>query len=276
MKVKTKKTYGAWWGLIFGIIVFSFCIWGVNFSLSGEDRILKLLIELPIYLFLGIFILLLIGAFNTYYEMNDSEFRIVWGFYKVSIPWENVTGVVNVQGASNLFSIFGASWPGYIVGLYSAKGLGTVKMYGTNPNKGFIYLKTDKGFFGLTPEDTSLHEKIAAKSGVEVEVVDMDKVPLEIKGKSLMKDPFYRLMFILNIIFILAFALYLTIFFPGSGAPKFIILLLVLAVGLFFFNISNAARLFQFSDSGGYILLALGIAITGTFFILSLSEISLK
>ena len=275
MKVKTKKTNGAWLGLIFGLLTFAFCIWGVNYALADGDRILKLLIEIPIYLFLGIFVLLLIGAFNTYYIIDDTGIKIKWGFHTVNIAWESVQGVVDVQGASNLFSIFGVSWPGYIVGLYSAKGLGTVKMYGTNTAEGFVYLKTDKGYFGLTPEDANLHQLIAEKSGTEAEKTDMNKIPEEVKGKSLMEDSFYKLLFILNIIFILAFALYLAIFFPGSGAPRFIILLLVLAVGLFFFNISNAARLFQFSDSGGYILLTLGIAVTGTFFILSLSEISL-
>lgn len=275
MKVKPKKTYGAWLGLLFGLITFAFCIWGVNYALADGDKVLKLLIEIPIYLFLGLFVLLLIGAFNNYYIISDEEIKIKWGFRTINIPWENVRGVVNVTGTSNLFSIFGVSWPGFIVGLYSVKGLGTAKMFGTDTSKGFVYLKTDKGYFGITPEDVNLYKLIAEKSACEIEYVDMNKLSEEIKGKNLMEDGFYKLLFTLNIAFILGFALYLALFFPGSGAPNFIVLLLVLAVGLFFFNISNAARLFQFSDSGGYILLVLGIAITGTFLILSFSEISL-
>ncbi|HOQ10579.1 MAG TPA: hypothetical protein PLG09_10695, partial [Syntrophomonadaceae bacterium] len=85
----------------------------------------------------------------------------------------------------------------------------------------------------------------------------------------------YRLLFILNIVFLLAFAVYLAVFFPGSGAPPIVVLLLVLAIALFFFNISNAGRLYQFSEMGGYILLIIGLAVTGIFIILSLSEISL-
>lgn len=274
MKVKTKKTYGALWGLLFGLIIFSFCIWGVNFALADGDIVLKVMIEIPIYLFLGLFILILIGAFNNHYIIDDEDIKIKWGFSTITIPWENVKGVVNVVGSSNIYSILGVSWPGFIFGLYTVKGLGTAKMFGTDTSDGFVYLKTDKGYFGITPEDKEICNLIAEKSSSEVEIVDMDELSEEVKGKSLMEDNFYKLLFNLNIIFILGFAMYLSIFFPGSGAPNFIILLLVLAIGLFFFNISNAARLFQFSDTGGYVLLLLGIAITGIFWILSFSEIT--
>jgi hypothetical protein len=69
------------------------------------------------------------------------------------------------------------------------------------------------------------------------------------------------------------FAVYLAIFFPGSDAPKFVILLLVLALVLFIFNASNAKRLYQFSTQGAYITLLIGLAVTGTFIILSLSQV---
>ncbi len=275
MKIKTKKTYGAWFGLILGLIVFSFCIWGVNFALADGDKVLKLIIEIPIYFFLVLFIIILIGAFNMHYFYDETGFRIHWGFYSVFIPWEKVKAVTKIEGASNIFPILGVSWPGLIVGLYQVKGLGTAKIFGTDTSEGFIYLKSDVGYFALTPEDDSLYELIAEKSNTEVEVFDMDDLSVEEKGKGLMEDRFYSLLFKLNIIFLAIFALYTAIFFPGSGAPNFIILLLVLAVGIFFFNISNAARLYQFSDTGGCVLLVLGLAVTGIFIILSLSEITL-
>jgi hypothetical protein len=74
---------------------------------------------------------------------------------------------------------------------------------------------------------------------------------------------------------LLAYSLYLALVFPGSGAPRFIVLLLVLALALFFFNIGNAERLYQFSTTGGYVLLSIGILVTGIFFILTLGELSL-
>ncbi|NLJ73076.1 MAG: hypothetical protein GX333_08705 [Syntrophomonadaceae bacterium] len=274
MKIKTKKSYGAWLGLFLGTIIFGFCIWGVNFALADGDKTLKVMIEVLIYLFLGIFLIIIIGAFNTYYILNDSEIKIKWGFRKTIIPLENIHGIMEVKGKSNYFSIFGVSWPGYIAGLYNIKGLGTAKIYGTDISEGFLYLKTSSGYYGLTPINNNLSQDIATKINQDIEYLDMDELPLEKKGKGLMEDRFYKLMFYMNIFFLLAFALYLAIFFPGSGAPNAVILLLVLAIGLFFFNISNAARLYQFSDTGGFILLVLGVAITGIFIILSLFEIT--
>ncbi|HZK44228.1 MAG TPA: PH domain-containing protein [Syntrophomonadaceae bacterium] len=275
MKYKTKKTFGAWWGFFLGLIIFTFCIWGVNYSLGPDDKTLKTMIEVLIYLFLGVYLIVLAGAFNTYYILDELGIKIRWGFHSVVIPWENIQGVVDVHGEGNFFSIFGVSWPGHIAGLYLIKGLGTAKIYGTDTTSGFTYIKTSSGYYGLTPEDTNLINLISEKSNNDIEIVDIDKIPKEEKGKNIKKDSFYRLLLTLNIIFIAVFALYLAIFFPGSGAPKFIILLLVLAIGLFFFNITNAARIFQFNEQGGYFLLVLSIAVTGIFLILSLSEVSL-
>lgn len=275
MKFKTKKSYGAWFGLLLGLVVFGFCIWGVNFSLADGDKTLKIMIEVLIYLFLGIYLIIIIGAFNTYYIVDDAGIKIKWGLRSTTIPWEDMQGIVKVKGQSNYFSIFGVSWPGYIAGLYNIKGLGTAKIYGSDISEGFLYLKTSMGYYGLTPRDNTLYEHIATQINSDIEHVDMDELPEEEKGKGLMEDRFYRLMFYMNIIFLVGFALYLAIFFPGSGAPNVVILLLVLAIGLFFFNVSNAARLYQFNETGGFILLVLGVAITGIFIILSLSEISL-
>jgi hypothetical protein len=103
----------------------------------------------------------------------------------------------------------------------------------------------------------------------------MDEMPVEQKGKRMQDDRFYKLYYRLNIFFLAAFALYVAIFCPGSEASPFIILLLLLAIALFFFNMSNAARLYQFSQQGGYITLLISLFVTGVFLILAISEISL-
>jgi len=275
MEYYPKKSYGTLLGLVMGILIFGFCLWGIGYSLGDADRTLKMMLYIPAYFFLGIYLIVLSGSFNLSYRVNEEKLIVKWGFISLHIPWEDIDHVIQVKGKSNLFSILGMSWPGYIVGLYTAKGLGPVRMYATQPQEGFIYLKTHKGFFGLTPEDSKMIDVIASKAGKTIEIVDMGEIPDEIKGRSMHEDRFYRLLLILNILFIVMFSLYLGIFFPGSGAPRFIILLLVLAIALFFFNIGNAGRLFQFSSQGGYILLVIGIAVTGIFLILSLSEISL-
>lgn len=276
MKYKIAKKNGIWLGSIIGLSIIIFCIWGINFSLTAKDATLKTLLLIPAFVFLGVFIVAVFSGFTMQYHIDNEGIKIRWGLRQKYITWEDINEVIKVKGKTNLFSIFGISWPGYTVGLYNIRGLGPVRMYATDTQKGFLYLKTAKGFYGLTPENIEeTAQFIAEKSGKEIQYVDMDIMPEETKGKVLADDNSYRLLYILNIILLLAFALYLAIFFPGSGASRFIILLLVLAIGLFFFNTSNAARLFQFSPNGGYALLMLGLIVTGTFFILSLVEISL-
>lgn len=275
MQFKAVKSYGAWLGLIGGIVIFGLTIWGINYSLGPDDKVLKVLLYLPTYFFLVIYIYLVLGAFNMNYSVTEEGLRIRWGVQKKLIPWDAVDEIIQVKGQANIYPFLGSSWPGYMIGLYSVKGLGPVRMYATHPEQGFLYIKTQKGFFGLTPEGSGLAEIIAEKSGQSIKDFDMDELSVEEKGYSMQKDRFFRLYYRLNIIFLLAFGAYIGIFYPGSGAPRFIILLLVLAMALFFFNIANASRLFQFSQQGGYVTLLIGLAVTGIFFILSLSEISL-
>lgn len=276
MEYRARKSRAAWSGLFWGIIIFGFLLWGIGYSLGPEDKTLKIMLYIPIYIVLAGFVYMLVGAFNLGYEINEKQLVINWGLNSSRIPWESITEIKEIKGESNMYSILGASWPGYIAGLYQVKGVGPVRMYGTKHKEGFVYIKSDRGFFGLTPEDPEMLREIAHRSGREIEIVDMGKMPEEVIGVPSGKDRFYKLLLRLNILFLAVYAIYLALCFPGSGAEKFIILLLVLAVALFFFNLGNANRLYQFSPSGGYFLLVLGIGVTGIFLILSLSSITLK
>lgn len=277
MKIELQKTNKVWVAVLQGLIVFTFCLWGIEYSV-GEHTVFKYMLLVPAYLFLAAFIYILIGMCNMSYRLTERGFVITWGVQNIQVPWEEVNHIIHVQGESNLFPIIGANWPGYKVGLFNARGLGPVRMYATCPEKGFIYLKTSKGFFGLTPQNDKIDDMIvelSSRTGKEIEVINMEKIPIEIKGENAKQDRFYSMLMYINIVFLLIFAIYLGIFFPGSGAPRILVLLLVLAVSIFFFNTGNANRLYQFSSTGGYVMLALGILVTGIFLILSLGEISL-
>jgi len=280
MFFKLQKTSGILFALIMGIIIFGFIFWGINYSL-GEPKFatLRLMLVIPAYLFLAVYAYLFLSSLNMAYKAEDDGLHIRWGIRKIKIPWNEVEHVIHVKGKSNLYSVFGTSWPGHMIGLHIVKGLGSVRMYATHPLKGFVYLKSSSGFYGLTPTEKDLPamlDTLSQKTGHTVKVVDMDLMDPEIKGECMSDDPFYKILFWLNIVFLAIFAGYLGMFYPGSGVPHFVILLLVLAVALFFFSMSNAGRLYQFSANGGYILLVIGIAVTGIFMILALSEISLK
>jgi len=265
--------------MLMGLVVFGFSFWGIDFSLGPEDATLKLLLYIPAYLFLFIYTVLLLSAFNLSYRIENDGLVINRGLRRIHIAWQEIESITKVEGQSNLYSVFGMSWPGYMIGLYAAKGLGSARMYATDPENGFIYIKSTQGFYGITPAEKELENLLAVmadKTHKPVEKVNMDAMDPEIKGENIQDDNFYRILFRLNIIFLVGFAAYLALCFPGSGAPNFTILLLVLAVALFFFNIGNAGRLFQFSSVGGYVLQVISLAVTGLFIILALSQITLR
>mgnify|MGYP002408633300 CR=1 FL=1 len=276
MKYSPIKSNGVLVGLLLGAAIFGFVIWGISYSLGPDDRALKMALNIPAYAFLFVFIYLLYGALTLGYETDEKGLTINWGVRTIKIKWEQITERIEVKGSSNLYSILGVSWPGYMIGLYSAKGIGTARMYATKPQDGFIYLKTESGFFGITPENPELKKILAEKAQKNLEIIDMDRMDPDLKGKSMQEDRFYSILYKLNLVLLVLFGVYLLAFYPGSGAPRFTVLLLVLAVALFFFSIGNASRLYNFSEQGGYILMLVGLAVTGIFLILALSEISLK
>lgn len=279
MEYRAKPGLGVWLTILLALFVFTLALWGINYSLSSEEKVLKIMLLAPTYLFIAAFAYLAIGAFNVSYRVSEKGLQIQWGVSVKTVPWKEVTHVIQIVGKSNLCSIIGADWPGYKVGLYLAKGIGPIRMYATHPEEGFIYIKSNVGFFGITPpaemRDDML-QYIAENAQKDIEIVDMDELSEETKGQSVRDDYTYRLLKNINLWMLIMYGLYLLIFFPGSGAPKLVILLLVLAVAVFFFNISNAARIYQFSSGGGYAILALGVLVNGIFFIVSFGEISLR
>lgn len=276
MVYKTQKSYGAVIGLVAGLFGFAFIFWGINYSLGPEDLALKMALLLPSIIFAVAFCFLTFGAFNLKYIIEDDRLHMVWGIMHKSVPWSEFKELFVIKGEANLFPFLSVSWPGYIAGLYTMKGFGPVRMFGSTWEDGFVYLKTGLGFFGLTPENDAFIKAIAEKTGLAIEEIDMDQVPKAVKGTSLKEDNVFSLYYKLNMVALAIFVLYVAVFFPGSGAPPLIILLLIIAIALFFFNVSNAGRLVQYSPVGGYITLLIGVAVTGAFLIMSFATIHLN
>ncbi|QGT99324.1 hypothetical protein SYNTR_0731 [Candidatus Syntrophocurvum alkaliphilum] len=276
MTYNAKKSNGPLLGLITGFIVFSFIIWGINFSLDDTATMLKILLYIPAFLFMGMFIFIIISAFSLKYQLTNESLIINIGIKKIELKFEDINEIVHIKGKSNLFSIMGVSWTGVIIGIYIIKGIGSAKMFGTNYEEEIIYLKTNAGLYGITPEDFDLVNKLAEKTSRTIQIINMDDIPIEEKGKSINEDSFYKILYNVNLAFLITFASYLAVFFPLTpDAPNIIILLLVLAIALFFFNIGNAGRLYQFSQQGSYFMLIISIVVTGIFLILSFAELTL-
>lgn len=279
MELKPRNSLGSWYGLIVGVIIFGVCLWGIDFSLSEEkDLVLKLMLLIPAYLFLIIYVLFLLAAFTLKYAANDKGLYIKAGIRQLFIPYKDINEIINVTGSTNIFSIIGANWPGFKIGLFNVRGIGPMRLYSTKLDNGFLYIKSNQGLIGITPRDDKYQDLLKVlqeKTGIEPTTFDLNQVPEEEKGKNVREDNFYNLLLKINLFIMLAYGVYLAAFFPGSSAPRFLMLLPVLAIALLVFNIGNAQRLYQFSSGGGYALLALSILVTGIFFILSLGEISL-
>ncbi len=278
MEYKPRKSCGAWYGLIVGITVFGICLWGIAFSLGEEDRVLKLMLLVPAYLFMVYYAGFLFAAFTLKYQTTENGLVIKAGLRRFTIPYEGINELINIEGKINSFSVIGANWPGFKVGLFTLRGIGPIRLYITKADEKLLYIKSSQGFIGITPADDvydDLLETLESRSGKKSTIFNTENIPDTEKGENAREDHFYKLLLRINLVMLLTYGLYLAIFFPGSGAPNFIILLLVLALALFFFNIGNAERLYQFSSTGGYVLLAVGILVTGIFFILTLGELSL-
>ncbi len=276
MVFKPQKSYGPWIGLLAGIIIFGFVFWGINYSLGPEDQILKILLLLPAVVFAFVGAYLVFGAFNTRYVIEDERLHLHWGIFHKTVAWSEFSEVIQIKGEATLFPFLSASWPGYIAGLYTMQGFGPVRIFGSKWEDGFVYMKTSRGFFGVTPGDDRFIQTIAEKTGLEIQEINMDEVPKHVKGTSLKNDNVFSMYYKMNVIALGMLALYIAIFYPGSSAPPFIILLLVIALALFFFTVSNAGRLVQFSAIGGYATLLMGVAVTGAFLIMSFATISLQ
>lgn len=276
MFYKPVKAYGGWVGLIMGLAVFGFCLWGINFALEPGDKVLRILLFGPAYLFLVGYLYVLFGAFNMGYKVESDGLSIVWGFQKRKLLWSEIEEVVDVKDQANFFPYLAIAWWGYMVGAYNAKGIGSVRMYATHVKHGFICLKTTKGFFGITPADHSLLTVVAEKSAKVPQLLDMAKMSVEEKGEGIEEDDNFRLNHVLNLIVLAALGIYLAVFFPGSGAPRFIILLLVLALALYIFNIGNAKRIYLFAPNGAHAILLMQLFVTGAFLILAVWGVSFR
>ena len=123
MVYKPKKSIGGLLGLVVGIIVFGFAIWGINFSLEESDRVLKLMLLVPTYIFAIGYAYLLLGAFIMSYRVDDSGVTINWGIHKRRIPLSAIDEVVDIKGRANLFPFLATAWKGYMFGLYSGRGI---------------------------------------------------------------------------------------------------------------------------------------------------------
>ncbi|ADI01890.1 MAG TPA: hypothetical protein GXX39_00075 [Syntrophothermus lipocalidus] len=276
MNYKPNKTVGVLVGLLLGVLGFGSVIWAINFSLvQPDERTLKFLLLVPIYLFALFFLYILWGLLTLTYTVGESEFIIKWATRRIRIPWSEITDIIRVTGTKNLANLSGISWPGYMVGNYTLKGLGVVKMYATRVKGNVIVLATPHGNFAVTPVDEAgFLLEVSRRSGQEAREINCDGLSEEVRGKLLTEDIVYMSLYVLNLVILLGVILYQAMFFPGSGASRTVVLLPALGAGVLVFNIGNASRAYQFIPAAAYLIWGLSLLIMMTFLVLSVVTIS--
>lgn len=271
MVCKPVKGKGLLMGILLAGFFFGTIIWGVNYALGPEDRTFKMLLLGPAYLMLLVYTFLWFGLVSMKYTANDDGLVITWLHKRYTIPWTEITEVIRVTGRLNLIGFLGISWPGYIAGTYDVKGVATSRLFGTDLDR-LLIIKAGPMSYGITPTDEFV-KLVAERSQKEVAVLDMYDVADDVIGKMISEDLVYLALFALNILCIVFLMVYLAIFFPGSGADRVIILLLVLALAIFAFNMVNASRLYHYVPVAAYLLWLVGVIINITFLAISMSII---
>lgn len=269
MVCKPVKLKGLLVGILIGLLFFGTIIWGVKFALGPEDRTFEMMLLGPAYAMLLVYTCLWLGLATTKYTANDDGLVISWLYKRYTIPWSDMTELIRVSGRLNLISFLGVHWPGYIAGTYEVKGVATCKLFGTDLEQ-LLVIKAGPISYGITPSNEFM-DLISERSQKELTAIDLYDVADDVIGKMINEDLVYLGLFALNVLCIIFLMIYLAIFFPGSGADPTVILLLVLSLAIFAFNMVNASRLFHYIAIAAYGLWLIGIIINITFLVISMS-----
>ncbi|MGE5398265.1 MAG: PH domain-containing protein [Chitinophagales bacterium] len=267
MVEKPKKAKGIFMGLILGVVFFGTVIGGVSYSLGPDDMILKMVLLVPSYALLALYLYLLFGFLTLKYLADDNGFTVKWATKRYFIPWSDLDGVTKMTGGCNLVNILGVSWPGSIAGSYIVKGYGFARVFANNVEE-MLILSSKNLSLGISIS-SGLEKYIAERSGQELKTIDVFDLSKEETGNVVSEDLPYMILYALNIISILALAMYLAIFFPGSGANPMAVLLLSLEVALFSFNLATVTRLYHYMNLVAYLIWFIGLTINIVFFIMA-------
>lgn len=268
MNYKVEKSNGFLLGM--GLfLLFPLLFWGINYSLKDDYIILKWMLYLPTAAFMLVHIYILLGSVSMQYHINENGLLISRGIRKKQINWSDVREIIVVKGQAAIYPILGVSWPGIKHGVYVVPDIGVIKMYVTDTEKGFLCLKTTHGLFGLSPEDEALQLEISSRTGLPIKEIDVIAASYS-ADLSVHDDLVFNFVYYLNLFLLIFLGILLGVKYLIFGLNPMLILLLVLGIGLFFFNSSNAYRFYHYSRMGACATLVLGIIVNMLFIILSL------
>ncbi len=273
MKYKPKKTLSVWGGILLGLAIFAFFFWGIDYSISVEFTALRMMLFIPLSIAVLIFALLVIGALRLSFVSDQNGLTINWGLFKKRIAWSEIDEIIVLKGDPIFMSVLGGGWWNYTAGLYLIKGIGAARIFGFGASKGLVLTKTKSALYGLTCSYDDMFTTYGGSIKTRIIDTDLDEEANNLVGENYRHDKSFMVLYVFNYFLLASFTVFTAIAYSTGIILKSTILLLVLAFALLFLNLSNAKRIYYFSTTGGYVLLALSILITFMLLIISILRI---
>lgn len=282
---KPVPTMGGLIGLVVFVVLASIFGWGLIYSLAEASAMFKYMLMLPFSIFVLVGLYVVLASFLISYQVGDKGVTVQWGFIKKYIPWTSIRAIERIKGIPKVWSVFGASWPGYTAGVFNISGLGVMAIFGSELEEHLVVIRSNHGVYGVTPADLNpFLELIQKRSQVLAQQVDLDEITEAVLQPVPSGDNIFLALAGLNFVCVLAYIMYMAAFFPRAvkealvqgvaPPPRELVLLAVIAVAAFIINIGTSRKLYQNMPSGGYIIWLIGIFITLFFAGLSIYIIS--
>lgn len=258
---------------------------GLSFSLAESSALMKAMLMIPFLIFALFGFYVVLAFFAISYRIEDDGLYIRWGLMNKRIPWDSIRSIERIKGMPKVWPVFGANWPGYSAGAFTISGLGVMSVFGTELEDNLVVLRTGIGVFGVTPAEVAVFlELVQKKTSLIAQQVDLDEIQEALLQPVPSEDNIYLALAGLNFICVIGYVAYLAAFFPSkvsealakgvAAPPRELVLLAVIAVAMFFINISSARKVYQNMTAGGYMMWGIGIFITIFFASLSIYVIS--
>ena len=80
MEYRAKPGIRVWLTILVVVAAFAIALWGIDYSLDPEDQVLKTMLLIPAYVFMGLFALLVIGRLISPTNWGIKGLILRWGF----------------------------------------------------------------------------------------------------------------------------------------------------------------------------------------------------
>ena len=191
-KYNSVKSLGILYILLVTVMFDSLLIFLLNYINSYE---LSMLIKVMVVVFTAYQVYHIGLNTSLRYGIDDENLYIIgaWGIRKVTIPLSNIEAYKREEGQIKAVKISGYGSEKFAIGKFIINKIGLTHAYITS-NEQIIYLKTNDGNFGISPENYVDFVKILKNKGIE----EKEWTYIANRGITLYKDKKFMLPFVLT------------------------------------------------------------------------------